>query len=348
MTHQLPTYNVIIPTYNRAALTVRAIESALACSFAGNVEAIVIDDASTDATMETLRERYSHNPYVRLLHLGSNQGPSGARNHGLAAARGGFIVFLDSDDTLMKDALAFAQEAFRQFPEVQFLTLEGEATSIDNQTFVTHIVRGQTSGWTSEGFDAERIHRHTIYPPSGIISPPCTLEFGNLFPAILFGELFWLSGLVIRRSAALAAGPFNTCYRNLEDWDFTARLCLSGVGGYLDHVGFHRETGRADQLSNAGSTMLRAMMHQNILANVRNTGWVEDSASRRLMHRAQAEADYWLGCCLLEHDQPGQARAYLMRAVLEGYKPLKALALLAGGKAVTSAFRSLSSHQLLH
>jgi len=327
-----PAFSVIIPTHNRCALVERAIDSILAGTLGSDVQMIVVDDASTDATVQVLGEKYGHDTRVSLLRSEHNEGPSAARNRGLAAAMGDFVVFLDSDDVLLPDALELARAAFELVPEMQFLTFEGDATSIDGRSSRQRIVRDVNPGWRSEGFNAHRLQRRTVDSPDDVDTPPLTVEFGDFFPAVLFGDLFWLSGLVIRRHAALAAGPFDTRYRNLEDWDFTTRLCLTGLGGYLDRVGFHRETGRPDQLSNAGNLWLRAVMHQHILANVRATGRAGSDASQRLLRRAQAAADYCLGHRLLERHHERFGRAYLTRSLRHAYKPVKSLVWLIGGQ----------------
>jgi glycosyltransferase involved in cell wall biosynthesis len=342
MSRRLPAFSVIIPTHNRCSLVERAIASVLASTMANDVEIIVVDDASTDGTMKTLQATHQQDPCVRILRSEVNLGPSVGRNRGLAAATGELVLFLDSDDMLLPDALGFAEVAFQQVPELQFLTLEGEKTSLEWKTFEQGIVRALNPGWRAEGFRAELLQQRSLEPPTGVDSPPGVLEFGDFFPAILFGDLFFLSGLVIRMQAALAAGPFNPSYRYLEDWDFTARLCLTGVGGYLDHVGFHRETGRTDQLSRAGSTLRRALMHQHVLANIRSTGHVDGVESQLLLNRAQAAADYWLGRCLLEQRHDHFGRAYLTRSLRQAYKPVKSLMWLIGGQQLARMPRYLT------
>ena len=320
---------MVIPTFNARELMVRCLQRLDDPAIA---QTVVVDDASTDGTVKALQTRHQQDARVRVLRLEFNQGPSVGRNRGLAAATGDMVLFLDSDDMLLPDALGFAEVAFQQVPELQFLTLEGEKTSLEWGTFEQGIVRGRNPGWRAEGFDAELLQQRSIEPPAGVESLPGVLEFGDFFPAVLFGDLFFLSGLVIRRQAALAAGPFNPRYRYLEDWDFTARLCLTGLGGYLDHVGFHRETGRADQLGRAGSTWRRALMHQHVLANLRGTGRVDGVESQLLLERAQAAADYWFGRCLLEQRHDHFGRAYLTRSLRRAYKPVKSLLWLIGGQ----------------
>jgi glycosyltransferase involved in cell wall biosynthesis len=88
--------SVIIPTYNRAYCLGATVDSALAQTHC-EVEVLVVDDGSSDHTREFVLDQYRHEPRVRYLYQ-ENTGVSGARNHGLRAAQGDFIAFLDSDD----------------------------------------------------------------------------------------------------------------------------------------------------------------------------------------------------------------------------------------------------------
>lgn len=93
--------SVIIPTYNRARILRHAIDSVLAQTYADR-EIIVVDDGSTDNTVEVLR---SYGSQIKWLKQ-ANQGPSKARNAGLAIASGEIITFLDSDDQWLPTKLA--------------------------------------------------------------------------------------------------------------------------------------------------------------------------------------------------------------------------------------------------
>lgn len=95
-----PLVSVIIPTYNRAAWLVAAVESVLAQSYS-NFELLVIDDGSIDNTREVVT-RYAEK--VRYIYQ-SNRGPAAARNRGLQEAHGDYIAFLDSDDRWLKHKL---------------------------------------------------------------------------------------------------------------------------------------------------------------------------------------------------------------------------------------------------
>jgi glycosyltransferase involved in cell wall biosynthesis len=103
--------SVIIPAYNRAPTLRRAIESVLRQTVQ-ELEVIVVDDASTDASAEIACG--VEDPRVRCITHPSNRGGAVARNTGIMAAAGDYIAFLDSDDEWLPehlaDSLAFLQE----------------------------------------------------------------------------------------------------------------------------------------------------------------------------------------------------------------------------------------------
>jgi len=105
MDHFDPTLiSVVMPCYNAAPYVEEAIGCVLQQSYR-NVELIVVDDGSNDASMQIVERLAAGNPgRITVLHQ-TNSGPYAARNHGLSHARGNFIAFLDADDTWHTDAL---------------------------------------------------------------------------------------------------------------------------------------------------------------------------------------------------------------------------------------------------
>ncbi len=88
--------SVVLPTFNRAATILRAVESVLNQTHT-DLELIVVDDGSTDET-ESLLMRAS-DPQIRYVKLARNRGQSLARNTGIRMARGELVAFQDSDDS---------------------------------------------------------------------------------------------------------------------------------------------------------------------------------------------------------------------------------------------------------
>jgi glycosyltransferase involved in cell wall biosynthesis len=91
---------VVIPTYNRLPILtkcLRALESQqYDRAIVADYEVVVVDDGSTDGTIDWLRDRASEFPHVKLLEQ-AHCGPSAARNLGVQAATGDTIIFIDSD-----------------------------------------------------------------------------------------------------------------------------------------------------------------------------------------------------------------------------------------------------------
>ncbi len=90
--------SVVMPAYNAAATLVRSMASVLAQSHA-EVELLVVDDCSRDATWELIQAAAHVDTRVVPIRQPSNRGVAAARNAGIEAATGAFIAFLDSDDT---------------------------------------------------------------------------------------------------------------------------------------------------------------------------------------------------------------------------------------------------------
>lgn len=93
----MPEFSIIIPTYNRASIIGRAIESVLAQSI-NNWELIIVDDGSTDGTRDSIEEYLNKKEVVYTWQ--EHAGASAARNTGIELASGDYLIFLDSDDKL--------------------------------------------------------------------------------------------------------------------------------------------------------------------------------------------------------------------------------------------------------
>lgn len=108
--------SVIIPTHNRSALLMEAVDSVLAQTFPVH-EIVVIDDGSAEphrTALETLTRRSS----LIRAHLLPPGERSRARNEGLANATGDFVLFMDDDDRLDEGMIASAMQSFADDPEV--------------------------------------------------------------------------------------------------------------------------------------------------------------------------------------------------------------------------------------
>lgn len=96
--------SVIIPTFNRADMIARAIDSVLAQSYDA-IEVVVVDDGSTDDTRVIVNEIGARSQRTLIYEYKENGGCASARNRGLVLASGELIAFLDSDDEWLPDAV---------------------------------------------------------------------------------------------------------------------------------------------------------------------------------------------------------------------------------------------------
>jgi glycosyltransferase involved in cell wall biosynthesis len=99
--------SVVIPTYNRLPILqqcLQALEQQHVSAPISGYEVVLVDDGSTDATVEWIAEQASTLPHVRLI-CQQHGGPAEGRNRGVLAARGEVIVFIDSDLVVTPDFL---------------------------------------------------------------------------------------------------------------------------------------------------------------------------------------------------------------------------------------------------
>lgn len=93
-----PLVSVIIPAYNSADQIGEAIRSVLLQTIS-DLEVIVVDDCSSDSTIESAQRSAAGDSRVKIIPLTTNTGPGGARNAGIEVAQGEWIALLDADDS---------------------------------------------------------------------------------------------------------------------------------------------------------------------------------------------------------------------------------------------------------
>lgn len=102
------TYSVIIPVYNDENHIERAVRSVLQQQY-GDFEVLIIDDGSEDKTAEICEKLKTEDSRIQVIHR-AHQGASASRNAGLSVAQGGYVCFVDSDDTISDSLLKDAYE----------------------------------------------------------------------------------------------------------------------------------------------------------------------------------------------------------------------------------------------
>ena len=177
-----PLVTLVVAVYNGEAYLREALESAVAQEFEP-YEVVVVDDGSTDGTAAIARSFP-----VSYLHQ-ENQGPSAARNAGLAAARGELIAFLDGDDVIPQSKLAVQTAYLREHAE-------------------TGCVLGRNEWIFEDGSDPSWLTRDPVYGELGGIQPGTALVWKRVLDDV---------------------GGFDSTYRYWEFQNLFVRMREHGV-----------------------------------------------------------------------------------------------------------------------
>lgn len=120
--------SVIVPVYNGAEYIGGTLDSIINQDFNG-FEVIVIDDGSTDNSLEIIEERLSKSAIAHEIVHQENSGVSSARNLGIEKAQGEYLVFVDSDDYITGNHLSELYNGETDFSLIQFIKKEGKKVS---------------------------------------------------------------------------------------------------------------------------------------------------------------------------------------------------------------------------
>ena len=115
-----PLVSVIMPVYNRIGIVKHAIDSVLKQSYK-NFELIIIDDGSTDGTVELIESMINKDDRIKFMKHKENKGVCKSRNDGLELAEGEYIFYLDSDNTWKKEYLKTMVGAYLELPDAKAL-----------------------------------------------------------------------------------------------------------------------------------------------------------------------------------------------------------------------------------
>lgn len=235
--------SVVIPTYNRAAVLCRALESVLAQTHE-NWEALVVDDGSTDGTAELIAERFGGEPRIRYYYQ-ENGGVSSARNMGMQVAGGEFIAFLDSDDVWAPWKLELQLACFAIEPEMgmvwtNMMAVDGEGRLVEERYLAT-MYRSRRMFTDEELFDRS----YSLKGKTGHAGvDQAHLRTGCVFSQMITGSFVHTSTVVMRTSWQKQVGLFNLDYRPMgEDFDFHLRTTRLGRVGFVDLSSIRYEIG---------------------------------------------------------------------------------------------------------
>lgn len=315
-----PMVSVIIPTYNRAALVQRAIESVLAQSHEA-VEVIVVDDGSNDGSAERLGLRYGDDDRVNCI-VTDHRGAAAARNVGLAAVSGSHVAFLDSDDEWYQWKLQFQLECLDAVPEAEMIWSDLAAVDADGTLVSPRHIRTLYQRYREIRL-ADVLQATPVAPPG---FDAVSLWWGDLYPTMIHGNMVHTSTVLLTKDRLEAVGGFDeSLIETGEDFDFHLRTCRAGPVAFVDVSTTIWRQGAPDQLTRPD---LMVQMARNYVATIEKA--MRDDPGRLSeseLRRALAGAHGWLGEELLEVGSAPEARLHL-NAAMRGRHRIKTAALL--------------------
>ena len=109
-----PLISVILPVYNVESYLKKCLESVLAQTYK-NLEIIIVNDASTDATPQICDEFARADSRIKVIHMSKNEGVSNARNSALDIFKGDYLCFVDGDDFVEPDYIEFLYTLLKEY-----------------------------------------------------------------------------------------------------------------------------------------------------------------------------------------------------------------------------------------
>ena len=246
--------SVIVPTFNRADVLGRAIESVLQQSLPA-MEIIIVDDGSVDNTQRVVAalQRSAAIPISTLYQ--KNSGVSAARNSGIRHANGDWIALLDSDDAWLPDKLKTQENLIEQHQGFRLCHTQ--------------------ENWIRNGVRVNQMKKHA---KSG----------GHIFQQCLPLCVISPSSVVIHRSLFDTVGTFDETLPACEDYDLWLRICAHEAVLYVDTPQILKYGGHDDQLSRKywGMDRFRIKALQKILQDPELNKSQQQLAVKTLLHKA--------------------------------------------------------------
>lgn len=278
-----PFFSIIIPNYNKAEYLKECIDSVLEQTFT-SFEMIVVDDGSTDASIEILKEYQSRNdPRIKIIMQPNSGLPSIARNNGIKAASAEWICFLDSDDFW--------------YPEKLKKTHEAILKSNGDVALLAH--------W-------EKVFN--IREPAGISKFRNVTDRNQYEDLLMNGNYISTSTVTARKDLLVKLGGFKEVreYFIVEDYDMWLRLAALGKIIMIEEVlaGYRVFPGNISK-----NTLL---LYQNLKAvyakHIEGLKYSEEK-KQKIKNNLFSKADYYIGRTFQLEGNKKEATKYLLASI---------------------------------
>ncbi|MBL8521097.1 MAG: glycosyltransferase [Betaproteobacteria bacterium] len=219
-----PRVSVLIAAYNSIETLGETIDSVLAQTYP-NVEIVVVDDGSTDATPELLR---GYGDRIKVV-TKANGGVPTSRNAGLRAASGDYIALLDADDLCRPGRIAAQMAVMRTLGDVALCATEFTAFSADGELSPA-FSSTYYSTLAEEGAMARLLNRRDEIESEGIRH---VVHSGIAYPKLLFGNFLHPPTTLFPRSTWERNGDFDATFHSHADWPWIARAARFGPVAFI-------------------------------------------------------------------------------------------------------------------
>lgn len=271
---QAPLVSVIMPAYNAELYVLEAVRSVLDQDYEP-VEILLIDDGSTDNTVEWVRREA---PQVKVVQQ-ANAGVAAARNTGLRCARGELICFLDADDGWLPGKLTAQVNYLQRHPEVGL---------VFHRWWV----------WKPDETGAYIRPLELLVPVPGEIDPA---RSGWIYPQLLLDCIVHTSTVMMRREMFEKTGFFDTTLLVGEDYDYWLRVSRKYKIDKLTGVySFYREAAgsltKMPKSENYGYRVIKRAMDQWGLSAPDGSSGISQAVARQRLTKLAFDYGYGHYC----------------------------------------------------
>lgn len=228
----MPAVTVVMPLFNSGTHLKEAVQSVTALKLNASYDIIIVNDGSTDPATHSVLTEIERSGQARIIHFERNQGVQAARNAGLEAATGEFIVTLDPDDLFLRAAdeqpeINYLDEAIAQ------LTVRPEMAFVHTKS----LMFGDFDGLTISSFprtEAMIVTKHHV--PTSII---------------------------FRREEITLGLRYDPIIRKWQDWSFGIRLlALRHARGLRNEIGFYNAAAHGYRVHSATSRISQKVVNE--------------------------------------------------------------------------------------